>query len=133
MKDEDLDAWRDGEPVEGGIRTAVEAYCRDRAAAKALYGPIASWDTSEITVIHWLFHGDLWREFNEDQREFNEDISPWDVGRVRDMEFMFNNATAFNQQLGGSWATSTADKWNMFYNSPGTIVGMTKDNQGTPR
>ena len=71
----------------------MEAYCRDRAAAKALYGPIASWDTSEITVMHALFR---------DQREFNEDISPCDVRRVRDLEYIFCNATAFKQQLGGS-------------------------------
>ena len=124
MKDEDRLAWHRGERVEGGIRTAVAAYCRDRAAAKALYGPIASWDTSEITHMPWLFQG---------QCEFNEDISPWDVGRVRDMEFMFWNATAFNQQLGGSWATSTADKGFMFYGSSGSIVGMTNNNMGTPK
>ena len=124
MTAEDYTAWHfGGVRVEGGIRTAVEAYCRDRAAAKALYGPIASWDTSEITNMHSLFY---------DQREFNEDISPWDVGRVRFMSNMFGNATAFNQQLGGSWATSTADKIMMFYNCPGTIVGMTNNESGTP-
>ena len=124
MKDEYYEAWQyRGERVEGGIRTAVEAYCRDRAAAKALYGPIASWDASEITTINSLFQG---------QREFNEDISPWDVGRVRRMVWMFCDATAFNQQLGGSWATSTANKTGMFENSPGTIVGMTNTPGGTP-
>ena len=49
MKDEDGGSFGDGERLEGGIRTAVEAWCADRDAAKAQYGPIASWNTSEVT------------------------------------------------------------------------------------
>ena len=46
MLDEDIEAFRDGQRLEGGIRTAVLAWCNDPAAAKQLYGPIASWNTS---------------------------------------------------------------------------------------
>ena len=49
MQDEDFFRFKLGERLEGGIRSAVEAWCEDSAAAKQLYGPIASWDTSEIT------------------------------------------------------------------------------------
>ena len=55
MRDEDLD--EDGEEDldnpdhDGGIRTAVRVRFEDPAAAKAKYGPIASWDTSGITDI----------------------------------------------------------------------------------
>ena len=53
MKDENWNAFDRGERMEGGIRTAVELWCTDPAAAKQQYGPIASWDTSEITDM-WL-------------------------------------------------------------------------------
>ena len=48
------------------------------------------------------------------------------------MNSMFIRATSFDRQLGGAWATSTAEKDCMFYNSPGTIAGKTKDVDGTP-
>ena len=49
MKDEDWTGFRfHGKRLNGGIRTAVEAWCKDPAAAKSRYGPIASWDTSEV-------------------------------------------------------------------------------------
>ena len=44
---------------------------------------------------------------------------------------MFSGATSFTHQLGGAWSTSTAGKYEMFYNSPGTIAGKTKDADGT--
>ena len=77
MKDEVHVSFLRGQ---GGIRTAVALWCRDPAAAKAQYGPIASWDTSEITIRRWLF---------QRRAEFNGDISRWDTSRVRNMEFMF--------------------------------------------
>ena len=132
---------------DGGIRTAVNVWCRDPAAAKARYGPIASWDTSGITDMTELF----WNRphFNEDisrwnvsnvvdidnlfdgATSFNGDLSSWDVGQVEYMNYTFHNATSFDCQLGGAWATSTATKAWMFRNSPGTIAGKTKDAYGT--
>jgi len=47
------------------------------------------------------------------------------------MNGMFDGATSFTRQLGGAWATSTADKYAMFYNSPGTIAGKVKGEYGT--
>jgi hypothetical protein len=47
------------------------------------------------------------------------------------MDHMFSGAASFDHQLGGAWATSTADKYGMFYNSPGTIAGKTKLANGT--
>ena len=48
--DEDLRAFRGGQRLQAGIRTAVEAWIDDPAAAKQLYGPIASWNTSEASA-----------------------------------------------------------------------------------
>ena len=73
MRDEGFDEAIDNPDHVGGIRTAVLVWFEDPAAAKAKYGPIASWETSEITNMRWLF---------EDKEDFNEDISRWEVGRV---------------------------------------------------
>ena len=148
MKDEDRDAFRRGARLEGGIRTAVEAWCANRDAAKDQYGPIASWNTSEITNMNFLFSYKA--GFNEDisrwdvsnvtslygafehATSFNGDLSRWDVSKVASMSFMFDNATSFDQQLGDAWARSTAGKYAMFARSPGSVVGKTNDAWGTP-
>ena len=139
MKDEDYDAFEDGERLEGGIHTAVEAWCANRDAAKDQYGPIASWNTSEITNMEFLFRDKA--GFNEDisrwdvsnvtslfyafegATSFNGDLSRWDVSNVTDMRFMFYGATSFNHQLGGLWSDSTANQTGMFGNGcPGSIA-----------
>ena len=147
MRDEDRFASSHTPDHDGGIHTAALAWCRDPAAAKARYGPIASWDTSGVTNITGLFYNK--RDFNEDisrwnvsnvvymnytfntAPSFNGDLSCWDVGQVRRMVGTFAYATSFDRQLGGAWATSTAVKTYMFLNSPGTIAGKTKDVEGT--
>ena len=122
----------------------------DRAAAKALYGPIASWDVSGVTSMQRLFlyetdlDEDLSRWDVSNVRDmycmfsgatsFRANISGWDVGRVRNMIGMFYGATSFDVVLGGAWATSTAYKTCIFDGGcPGSIAGMTNDHQGTPR
>ena len=132
----------------GGIRTAVKLWCWDPAAAKAQYGPIASWDTSEITNMEWLFEDKA--EFNGDLSQwdvsnvtdmtsmlngatsFNGDLSQWDVSKVTNMDHMLDGATSFTHQLSGAWSTSTAFKYRMFHNCPGSIAGKTNDANGTP-
>ena len=123
MKDEYYIAFDDGERIEGGIHTAVELWCTDPAAAKQQYGPIASWDTSEITDMEMLFFDDVY---------FNGDISRWDVSKVTNMGHMLYGATSFTHQLGGEWSTSTASKDWMFRNCPGSIAGKTNSANGTP-
>ena len=138
MKDEDYHAFERGERLEGGIRTAVAAWCANRAAAKAQYGPIASWNTSEVTNMYRLFMDKA--GFNEDisrwdvsnvtdlvfaferATSFNGDLSSWDVGRVMSIDGMFNGATSFNRQLGGTWSASTAQQHGAFFGSGGSIA-----------
>ena len=139
MKNERRHAFLRGERLEGGIRTAVNAWCEDRDAAKDQYGPIASWNTSEITNMDYLFY--FKAGFNEDISRwdvsnvtslygtffgaisFNGDLSCWDVSNVTYMGYMFYGATSFNQQLRGLWSDSTADQTVMFGNGcPGSIA-----------
>ena len=148
MKDEKHLAFIPGVRLEGGIRTAVEAWCKDRAVAKDQYGPIASWNTSEITNMAILFRTKA--GFNEDisrwdvsnvtslistfgnATSFNGDLTRWDVSNVTIMNFAFSRAKTFDQQLGDAWARSKANKDYMFRGSAGSIVGKTKDASGTP-
>ena len=149
MKDENYFSFRT-QRLEGGIRTAVELWCTDPAAAKAQYGPIALWDTSEITNTWRLFAGKA--NFNGDisrwdvssvtlmvlmfdsATSFNIALSQWDVSKVSNMNFMLEGATSFTHQLGGAWSTSTAHKYCMFENCPGgSIAGKTNNAHGTPR
>ena len=147
MRDEDGNGSTANPDHDGGIRTAVRLWCRDPAAAKARYGPIASWNTSGVTNMISLFYEQ--DDFNEDISRwnvsnvvtmggmfyyaalFNGDLSCWDVGQVQDMFAMFMGTTSFDRQLGGAWSTSTATKVDMFYNSPDTIAGKTKDARGS--
>ena len=150
MKDEDLRAFNRGEGLEGGIHTAVNAWCEGRHAAKLQHGPIASWNTSEITNMSYLFfrkadfNGDIsrWDVSNVESlsstfyeaTSFNGDLSRWNVSNVVDMHETFYGATSFDKQLGGAWARSSADFKDAMFDegSCGSIVGKTNGADGTP-
>ena len=51
------------------------------------YGPIYSWDTSNVTDMDMLFHN---------RTTFNDDIGGWDTSNVEYMGQMFNGASSFN-------------------------------------
>ena len=149
MRDEDEDEAHDNPDHDGGIQTAVRVWFADPSAAKAKYGPIASWDVSEVTEMRGLFNGAT--SFNGDlsrwnvssvedmnsmfygATSFNGDLSRWEVGQVEYMDHMFDGATSFTRQLDQAWSTSTAGKYRMLRNSPGTIAGRTKDAGGSIR
>jgi surface protein len=106
MRDEAFAEARDNPNHDGGIRTAVGVWFADPAAAKAKYGPIASWDTSGITRMNALFIG---------KEDFNEDISRWNVSNVVNMDWMFAAATSFTGDL-SSWEVGQVEDMSyMFY------------------
>ena len=78
------------------LRAAVKEWLEDDKKAKASYGHISNWDTSEVTDMSEMFYRAL---------EFNLDISSWNVSNVTDMSAMFNSAKAFNQPI-GNWDVS---------------------------
>ena len=77
------------------IRQAVEEYLAESAdgqnspKARAKWGPMEEWDTSQVTSTRYLF---------EDKSKFSLDLSAWDVGRVTDMKRMFAFAYAFTDR-----------------------------------
>ena len=94
MRDEIRDVFVNGHRLEGGIYTAVEEWCLERTAAKKKYGPIASWDTSEITNMDGLFLTKV---------AFDDDISRWNMSSVESRRYMFLGATSIplNRRPGG--------------------------------
>jgi endoglucanase len=92
------------------IRTAVDLWLSDRAAAEATYGHISKWVTGGVTDMSYLFCAPL-EDDDEDEDEdgkchpaaaaFNEDISAWDTSGVVTMSYLFYGAAAFNQTISG--------------------------------
>ena len=92
------------------------------ADATSFNGDLSRWEVGQVKSMGSMFEG---------ATSFNGDLSRWEVGQVESMHRMFYGATSFTHQLGGAWSTSTADKYFMFRNSPGTIAGRTKAANGT--
>ena len=113
MRSENYDEARNNPDHDGGIRTAVNAWSMDPAAAKARYGPIASWDTSDIT--------NMWRLFAY-KKDFNEDISRWNVSNVGNMSCMFAGATSFDGDL-SSWNVSNVVDMSSMFNGATSYNG----------
>ena len=78
------------------LRKAVRDWDKNQREAKAFYGPIGTWNTSQVTDMSKLFMN--LEGFN------NEEINDWDVSHVTNMENMFNGCSTFNKPL---------DKWNV--------------------
>jgi len=101
--------------VTTNIRKAVIEYMLDREYALKRYGPIETWDTSEVTDMSFLFfYGRCPKNRTMPLcaylvKNFNEDISAWDVSSVTSFESMFFNSHKFNIDL-SKWDTSRVQK-----------------------
>ena len=116
--------------LEGGIRTAVKAWCANRAAAKARNGPIAvgpiveepqlinedisRWDGANVTSLEGTFA--------------NGDLSRWDVSNFTSLNYTFHRATSFNGGL-SRWDVADVKKRRLHSgppppstSSPGVVV-----------
>ena len=113
MRDEDLSEYRDNPDHDGGIRTAVGAWFADPAAAKARYGPIASWNVSNMRVMAFMFQG---------ATSFNGDLSRWNVSSVAYMDGMFQGATSFNGDL-SRWNVSSMVYTNRMFQGATSFNG----------
>ena len=94
---------------DSSIRTAVDAWLSNPAAAEATYGHISTWNTGRVTDMDKLFS--FWTGA---VRYFNEPIGNWDVRKVKNMHNMFQNAESFNQALGKWQVGAVTDMSDMF-------------------
>ena len=97
------------------IQTAVNDWISDPNQAQftnvgntPYYGPIAGWDTSQVTNMGGLFYN---------KSSFNDDISQWDVSKVTAMNIMFFNATAFNGDISQWDVSKVTTMHGMFLNA----------------
>ena len=95
------------------IRTAVNAWLSNAAAAEATYGHISTWETGGVTDMSFLFcvrqdsmeANSYYDDCVLSTSSFNEDIGAWDTSGVTTMSYMFRSASAFDQNI-GAWDTS---------------------------
>jgi surface protein len=72
--------------------------------------PIASWDTSNVTNMAYLFA-------NTPTVGFNQPIGAWNTSKVINMEAMFFNSVSFNQPI-GAWNTgAVTNMTGIFFNA----------------
>jgi len=98
------------------IKKAIESWFKDPSTCQGVYGHISHWDTSRVTNMWRLFtpKGPLHSKQRKAEEEFNEDISSWDTGNVRDMSVMFANCQFFNQDLSNWNVTNVRTMRSMF-------------------
>ena len=102
----------------------------DGSAPHPTYGPIHTWDTSQVTNMNEMFFNAL--AFDQDigkwdvsnvtdmanmfasARAFNQNIGKWDVSKVTNMQGMFSDAEAFNQDIGKWDVSNVTNMSNMF-------------------
>ena len=94
--------------TDANVKTAVDLWVSDSAAATTTYGAISDWDVSNVTDMTELF---------KDKTNFNDDISNWDVSSVTSMNSMFAYAQSFNQDIGSWDVSSVINMRGMFDNA----------------
>ena len=99
------------------IREAVTAWCDDPVSAAGVYGNISDWNTSQVTDMEFLFSinspdknrpycfGDT-TSGGITYETFQDDISKWDVSRVKTMKYMFFLGSTFNGDI-SAWNVSS--------------------------
>ena len=78
------------------LKAAAKEWCEDSSTAETKYGHISGWDTSEAASMKKLFCA--WDVYNiyEAAKQFNDDISRWNVDQVESMFCMCGGAESFN-------------------------------------
>lgn len=100
------------------LRQAVSYWTgsdHNKAEITALYGPIQTWDTSQVTSFNSLFKG---------ATTFDEDLSAWNTSSVTDMADLFNGCTSMQGKpsLEG-WDTSKVTTMARMFKSAEKWVG----------
>ena len=106
-----------GEPMDDAtIRTAVDLWLSNRAAAMATYGHVSTWETGAVTDMSYLFCAahERFGACSPAAEAFNDDIGAWDTSSVTDVSYMFAGSPNFNQDLGAWSVDRVTDLRGMF-------------------
>jgi len=95
------------------LKEAAREWVGDKSKAKEKYGHISDWDVSEVTSMEKLFYANTSNGGDERMKDFNEDLSQWNTGKVENTDRMFCKASSFKSDLTG-WETSKC-QGNMKY------------------
>jgi surface protein len=83
------------------------------------YGPMAEWDTSQVTNMSFAFYISNNSSYNDTTKGlipiFNQNIGSWNTGLVTTMDSMFYGASMFNQDI-SSWDTHLVTTMNNMFN-----------------
>ena len=103
-----------------------------KAGIEANYGPIRTWDVTQVTNMGSLFDQPELRDFDANiggwdvsfvtsmfsmfiqASSFNQPLDSWDVSSVANMRFMFYQASSFNQPL-DSWDVSSVTRMDYMF------------------
>jgi len=112
------------------VRIAIAEYFSN--GDSSFYGPISTWDTSDVTNLDRVFK--LRKSFNgnisnwntskvtttkgmlKGAESFNGNLSTWDVSNVEFMDKMFSEAKAFNSEI-SQWSVSKVSNMSYMFES----------------
>jgi len=80
---------------------------------------ISNWDVSNVTVMSFMFAGEIYHGTSTGASSFNHDISGWDVRNVTNMDRMFYGANAFTNQDLSPWDVSKVVEHSGFFELAG--------------
>jgi surface protein len=102
---------RNATELRQAINEYLEAEDPSSTVAAQMYGfPIGKWDVSHILDFSSMFSA----ESNWAAKQFNEDLSLWNVSSAQRMRLMFRGASAFNQNLSTWDVSSVRDMSGLF-------------------
>jgi surface protein len=110
--------------LKNAVRTVLQSLVEsvDTADIESKYGwPMKMWCTSQIQDFSGLFNPINYAGV-AGVKNFNEDISDWDLSSATDLSNMFHGATSFNQNI-GDWDTKNVESME------GMFTGATSFNQ----
>ena len=104
------------------LRQAVDLWLgtdHNQAEVLSLLGPMADWDTSQVTSMNALFKG------ARNALADDEDLSRWNVERVTTMMDMFNGCTAYRGRPSlEAWNTSQVTSMARMFKSATNVRDM---------
>jgi surface protein len=90
------------------IKSAAILWVSDQTSATSMYGPVHTWDLSQVTSLEKVWCGYDSTACSSEyvaMRSFNGDVSMWDVSRVTTMSNTFRKSSAFNSDI-SKWDVS---------------------------